>query len=231
MQRKRADVSVVIAAAGESKRFGGKTKKVFFLIEGECVVVHSVRNFLPFVPAGAITVVSAKNDMKKMRRILDAAGLKSVSVVEGGRERCDSVLSGVRESKGRIVLIHDGARCFVPKENISAVLRELDKGAFCAAPALTPVETVRIDKKGRIETADRRSVRLMQTPQGCMRMEYLEMLQTAASEGISYTDDVEYFLRARRRVALVEGDRRNIKITEKSDVSVMSGIIRREKCS
>src|SRR5439155_1050904 len=68
-------------------------------------------------------------------------------------------------------------------------------------------------------TLDRGRLRLAQTPQGARRDWMLEALQLAAAEGVEVTDEAQALERAGRRVALVDGDPSNVKITTQGDWS------------
>ncbi|MGE3063265.1 MAG: IspD/TarI family cytidylyltransferase [bacterium] len=223
------DVNVIVVAAGDSKRFGGKIKKIFMEADKKPVIVRSVHNFTRIFKQESIIVVAAKEDMKKMRRVLDAAMLKKVRITEGGSDRCLSVLNGLLEADKERVLIHDGARCFVPEKNILEVCDSLKSGISCSAPAVRPSETARLFSGIKYELVDRERLYLMQTPQACRREEYIKLLKESVRKKIIYTDDMEYFTRNNLKVMIVEGDKRNIKITTREDLNLLEEIIKKEK--
>lgn len=233
MQRKKYnDFNVVIVAAGASKRFKGRINKVFSLIYKTPAIVHTVMNFNLLFDEESIIVVTSRKDMNRMKRVLKRAGLSKVKITEGGPERCFSVLNGLKEANKKKVLIHDGARIFVPKKNIAAVCDSLKDKVSCSALAVKPAETVRRAKKTGYELIDRNSLYLMQTPQACYREEYIKILSKCVSKNQVYTDDMEYFSKSGKKVALVDGDRRNIKLTTREDLSLAEKTIKKgERCS
>ena len=228
MQRKNTDdVNVIIVAAGSSTRFGGKTKKIFYKIAGIPVIVHSVRNFTSMFSQEDIIVVAGKDDIGKMENTLKKYSLGKVKICEGGRERVDSVFRGLLTADKRRVLIHDGARPFVSKKTIEDILRVLIDDKSCAAPAFAPTETVRTLKNDRFEILDRNNIFLMQTPQGCFREAYKSILSKCMKGKKYYTDDAEYFVKEGLKLMLVEGDKRNIKITVSEDIFIAEEIIKK----
>src|SRR6185369_9259745 len=98
-----------------------------------------------------------------------AAGLDVLPPVTGGATRQSSVHAGLEalvEHQPHIVLVHDAARPFASATLVSrAIAAAATTGA--TIPALPVTDTVkRVDGSGQvIETLDRVSLRVVQTPQ------------------------------------------------------------------
>jgi 2-C-methyl-D-erythritol 4-phosphate cytidylyltransferase len=137
-----------------------------------------------------------------------------VRLVCGGASRQESVFAAVKESRGEYVLVHDAAR---PCVNPEVILRCLDAAlAHGAAIAALPCsDTIkRSTRDGFISaTLDRQSIWRAQTPQIFRRDWLRDALDAAQSAGFSGTDCSSLLERAGQRVALVEGDLKNIKVT------------------
>jgi 2-C-methyl-D-erythritol 2,4-cyclodiphosphate synthase len=119
-----------------------------------------------------------------------------------------------------LVLVHDAARPFVAAALVEAVLHATALyGA--AVPALAVRDTIkRDDGAGFVaETLDRGVLRLAQTPQGARRDWMLEALRRAVAAGDAVTDEAQALERAGRKIALVDGDPSNMKITTTQDWS------------
>jgi 2-C-methyl-D-erythritol 4-phosphate cytidylyltransferase/2-C-methyl-D-erythritol 2,4-cyclodiphosphate synthase len=130
-----------------------------------------------------------------------------------------STLAGAEAAEGAdVVLVHDAARPFVSATLVREVL-DATRRHGAAVPALPARETVkRADADGFIaETVDRTSLRLAQTPQGARRDWLIEALRQAVADGVDVTDEAQALERAGRRVALVDGDPRNVKLTTSAD--------------
>ena len=150
----------------------------------------------------------------------EAGVTKLLAVVPGGETRQQSVRRAVLETPeaASVVLIHDAVRPFVGSEEISRVIAAVR--AYGAAALATPAtDTMRhgTDDGFFHTTVNRSTLFHVQTPQGFRREWIVDAFTQAEEEGWSVTDDVELVMRSGRRVAIVEGSSRNIKITTKAD--------------
>lgn len=194
------------------------------------MLVHTLKRFescaevdevLPLVPAGEILACE-----DAVRR----AGLKKVlRVLAGGAERQDSVYAGLQAVKGeaRWVLIHDGARPFVPQPLIRAVL-DAARQCRAAVAALPAGETIKEVSPRRevVQTLDRRSLWLIQTPQVFAYDLILEAHEEARRVGFQGTDDASLIERLGVAVCVVEGSRLNLKITTPEDLLLAEALLK-----
>ncbi|MGB9004487.1 MAG: 2-C-methyl-D-erythritol 4-phosphate cytidylyltransferase [Candidatus Aminicenantales bacterium] len=208
----------VIVAAGAGRRFGAA--KQFALLKGRPLYEWSVEAFEQHEDVeGIILVLPAEG----AGRPQPALGGKLRAVVAGGKERQDSVLNGFRRvpaGEDRVVLVHDGARPLVSRELISRVIQAAgEKGA--AVPGL-PIEDTIKEAAGDevIRTLQRTALVKVQTPQGFLYSWLGQALEGAAAGGFYATDEAMLVERTGRRVVLVAGDVRNIKITTPLDLKI-----------
>ena len=154
------------------------------------------------------------------RRAEAGSGLgKLAGLVEGGRERQDSVRLGLAalDPSLPLVAIHDAARPLISPERIDAcVLAAAAHGAALLAVPL--VDTIKRSSDGRFaaETLERRELWAAQTPQCFDSARFRALIQ--ASAGPALSDDAGLWERAHGPVALVEGERQNFKITHAEDL-------------
>jgi 2-C-methyl-D-erythritol 4-phosphate cytidylyltransferase len=123
-----------------------------------------------------------------------------------------------------ITLVHDAARACVSMGLIQRVVAAVaEHGAATAAVPI--VDSVcRGSSDGAIsEYVDRTALWSIQTPQGFLLEELLLAHQQALASGVEVLDDAS-LVASSRRVALVEGDRLNIKITQPGDLRVASRV-------
>jgi 2-C-methyl-D-erythritol 4-phosphate cytidylyltransferase/2-C-methyl-D-erythritol 2,4-cyclodiphosphate synthase len=153
---------------------------------------------------------------------------REARVVPGGDTRQRSVAAGLEalERAGEqpeAVICHDVARPRAPAELFEAVLRALSD-ADGAVPAIPVVDTLKRVRDGVVvETVPRTGMVMVQTPQA-FRWEALRTAhQRAGRDGVDATDDASLLERAGYRVALVEGDPANIKITGPADLALVAG--------
>jgi len=142
-------------------------------------------------------------------------------LVRGGDTRQESVEAGLRASEGAYVLVHDAARPCVSDDLIlKTTARGIRTGAAIAAlPASDTVKWAREGKQDEIQaTLDRGRVHLAQTPQVFWRGALVNAFKKAGETDFAGTDCASLIENAGGRVALVEGERSNIKITFADDL-------------
>lgn len=217
-------VSVIIAAAGNSTRYGTGNSKQFLLLEGVPVLIKSVQAFEQIDEVKEIIITARKQDFDVIEGFLQQYNIKKVkSVVEGGATRQDSIAAAVKKvsEETEIIAVHDGARPLVSKETIIGVIEKaVEKGAAaCAVPVKDTIKI--IDSSGKIVTTpDRASLRAVQTPQVFNFALYKEAIDKAVSESKQYTDDCQLIESMGHPVYLTDGDYENIKITTPDDLLV-----------
>lgn len=217
-------VSVIIAAAGNSTRYGTGNSKQFLLLEGVPVLIKSVQAFEQIDEVKEIIITARKQDFDVIESFLQQYNIKKVkSVVEGGATRQDSIAAAVKKvsEETEMIAVHDGARPLVSKETIIGVIEKaVEKGAAaCAVPVKDTIKI--IDSSGKIVTTpDRASLRAVQTPQVFDFALYKEAIDKAVSESKQYTDDCQLIESMGHPVYLTDGDYENIKITTPDDLLV-----------
>jgi 2-C-methyl-D-erythritol 4-phosphate cytidylyltransferase len=211
-------VSAIVVAAGAGRRFG--SAKQFALLGGKPVLERSLQAIAghPEV-AELVLVLPAGESGARYRERWN----KIVAVVRGGERRQDSVARGFARLKpvpAGLVLVHDGVRPLVSREVISRVIAKA--GETGAAVAAVPVEDTIKEAAGGfvVRTLERDHLLHIQTPQA-FRYEVLDGALRRAREDAFYgTDEAALVERTGHPVAVVAGDRRNIKITTAADLKI-----------
>ncbi len=219
------EISVIIAAAGIGARFGGPKQFYRFrrrpLINYCLTAFHRhprIRHIILVVPAKAIartlTLVAA-NGFRKV-----------VAVIPGGKRRQDSVRNGFQQipPNDSIVIIHDSARPFLPPAVIDRgiTICRAHGAAICGIPVSDTVKRVKQDRI--VETVDRKGLYLIQTPQFFKRA-LLERVYRTVDFTHLFTDEAAMVEAAGGTVRIFPGDKRNIKITDRSDIAVLKTIL------
>ena len=154
-----------------------------------------------------------------------------VRAVAGGSRRQDSVANGVAALPAAVewVVVHDGARPFLPAGLLGACLEGARESGACIA-AVPAADTVkRADGEGfSAETLPRGEVWLAQTPQVARRDLLERALKEAAASGREGTDEAALLEAAGVRVRLVLGARSNFKITSPEDLALAEAFLARE---
>jgi 2-C-methyl-D-erythritol 4-phosphate cytidylyltransferase / 2-C-methyl-D-erythritol 2,4-cyclodiphosphate synthase len=207
----RPTTLALIVAAGRGSRAGDGLPKQYRPLTGRPVLRRTVEAFIRHPRIDAVQVVIHPDD----RKLYDAAvaGLDLPAAVAGGATRQESVRLGLEAIDCERVLIHDAARPFVPHDVIDRVLDALshDDGAV---PALPVSDSLRRGGPYVEAEVERDGLYRVQTPQG-FQFEAIRSAHRAAKA--EATDDAAVLRAAGGRVALVEGDERNMKLTTADD--------------
>lgn len=218
---------LILPAAGSGTRFGGETPKQLLPLAGIPVLRRSLDAFAGLVDAAVVPVAPAGR-----AAVADALAGSPVPVrlVDGGDTRQASVHAALLASDPAhaLVLVHDAVRPLVPRSCIEACLGALaaHEAAVVAIPCPDTVKRAAGDTVAA--TVPRADLWLAQTPQGFRRASGLAAFARAAAEGWECSDDAQVLERAGCAVALVPGDRRNLKLTTRDDLAVAEALLAAE---
>lgn len=234
----------MITAAGQGSRMGLELPKQFIKISprGETILESTVKIF-DDCPAVDEILITANRDYLARTGELCAPFRKVRGIVEGGRERQDSVRAGLRRtSDDGLILVHDAARPFVTEAVILRVLAcAYESGA--AVPVVPVRDTIRQSARQSAisawvacdraevdvsvsETLDRTRLFRVQTPQG-FRTELLKQAYCEAYKAGFYgTDEAGLVERFAAPVRMVRGEEANKKITTREDLPAVQKDVR-----
>ena len=213
--------SIIIAAAGSASRMNG-TDKVLLNIEGREIISYSLVAFSKAKCTDKIVVVTTEEKKRRIENIIKKLALAMETVVcTGDDTRQKSVINGLKlcSQNSDCVMIHDAARPMITPFYIDLLYDEIKKNK-AAALGVKVKDTIKIiDKNGKIiETPDRNSLFIAQTPQGFEMNLYKKAVETAIENNCDYTDDCQLVEAIGESVYMVECDYRNIKITTPEDI-------------
>ena len=224
-------VSVIIAAGGKGRRMGADKNKVFLDLNGKEILAHTISAFEKNENTDEIIIVTADEDIKTVENIICREGFKKITAVtEGGKERQDSVYNGLICAKGEYVVIHDGARCLITDENITAVINDAKKYGAASLGVKVKDTLKTVDENGMIiSTVDREKTVHIQTPQVFLREEIMDLHKKIKENGIAVTDDCSVFEHFGKKVYVTEGSYDNIKLTTPEDIITGCEILRKRE--
>lgn len=215
-----AKFAVIMPAAGKSSRYHDKNyKKPFAPLANRAVWLHSAERFLNRDDVVQVILVISPEDREYFNfKFASNVAILGIDVVEGGRERSDSVANALAKVKSDadFVAVHDAARPCLCDAWIDSVFHAAEKSgaAILAIPVSGTLK--RSDGKQVVETVSRTDVWEAQTPQVFSRSLLVEAYEKRA--GQPATDDAELVERLGKPVTVVPGSRINLKITTREDL-------------
>ncbi|MGH1373310.1 MAG: 2-C-methyl-D-erythritol 4-phosphate cytidylyltransferase [Cellvibrionaceae bacterium] len=228
------DCWAIVPAAGIGTRMGADKPKQYLLLNGKTILEHTIERLLqlPYLK-GLVLVV---NPFDEIWPTLAITNHPKVKVVEGGQERCDSVLNGLYALEALLqpldwVMVHDAARPCVDLRDVDQLVEELDEhlvGGILGVPVSDTIKRLN-DNYGIEDTVDRRVLWQAQTPQLFRYGILTQCLQRALQAGEAITDEASALESANYVPLMVEGRRDNIKITRPEDLP-MAELILKMQC-
>ncbi|MBV1708890.1 MAG: 2-C-methyl-D-erythritol 4-phosphate cytidylyltransferase [Erysipelothrix sp.] len=209
--------SALIVAAGKGTRMGLGYNKMFYpLKEGKTVLEQTLQLFLNDPRCKQVVIVTNRADMPRIVRQNESGKIVSVN---GGDTRQDSVFNGLMAVTEDVVLIHDGARPWLPMDCVNRLLNAMEQ-EDAAILAVKPKDTIKkMDGEYISATVDREDHMLAQTPQAFKTSLILQCYNKAYDIGLNATDDAQIAeLCSDTRIRVIEGSYANIKITTPDDV-------------
>ena len=207
----------IILCAGSGTRAKLGYNKVLYKVNDKPIYAYSVDLFKSISEVGKIVIVSSTNDYDYF--VNEFKDDNRIVVTIGGKERSDSVLSGLKMCDSEVVLIHDGARPNIIKEEVLDVYNEAlkNKVSVLAVKAKDTIKKVDDDLYA-VDTLNRNELMQMQTPQGVNREMMIAGLQKIKDKKAilddAYVFEKVYGINAK----VVLGRYENIKVTTESDL-------------
>jgi len=226
MQKKQYKTCAIIAAAGKSSRMNLRDglSKQFIETGGKTVIERTVTVFNSCGYIDQIIIVARREDIEKIRDIVESAKLYKVTdIIGGGETRLESVTNAVDKVPDYIdfIAIHDGARCFISLSDIEKVLlKAFETKAAAAGTKITDTIKLTGEDNNIIKTVDRDFLWAVQTPQIFEKKLYLNALRNCKE---NLTDDCAVVENYGYPVSIVECSKYNIKITDTQDLKFLEG--------
>lgn len=212
---------IIIVAGGKGLRMGGDIPKQFIPVNGKPVLMRTIEAFYTYDNKIDIILVLPVDQQQYWKQLCGEYGFSLPHrIADGGSTRFHSVSHGLALVEGEegLVGVHDGVRPFVSREVIADCFNAAaEKEAVI--PVIDVVETVRhIKADGKSETVARDEYKLVQTPQ----VFTVKLLKQAYAQEYTpfFTDDASVVEAMGQEVALVKGNRENIKLTTPFDLKV-----------
>jgi len=207
--------TAIITAAGKGTRASLNKNKLTEKIGGKTVLELALLPFDYNERIDEILVTSSEESYSEYEKIIKCVTNTPIRIVVGGETRTFSVMNALSECSGDIVIIHDGARPFVTEDLINKCLDSVltfGSGVAC----IPSVDTIAVVDGDVIKQTHRNNCYNVQTPQAFLLSEINEAYSQITSTDV-FTDDAGVYSKYIKPARMVEGDKRNVKLTFKED--------------
>lgn len=223
--------SVIVAAAGSSRRMNGENKLMQEL-NGVPVLAHTLLALDRSALADEIVVAAREEDLLLFGDLCRIYGVaKPVKIVLGGESRLESVYRASLECRedAAFLAVHDGARPLASPELIDRTIA-LAHRTNAAVPAVPVKDTIKLVQDGRITgTPERETLRAVQTPQVFDAALLRAALEKVRLSGQTVTDDCSAVELLGKEIYLTDGSYENIKITTPEDLLLAAELLRQRE--
>lgn len=224
----------IVPAAGVGKRMRADRPKQYLQIFGKTVLEHTLENLISHPQIEHI--VLALHPQDPYFDELHCSGAQWLTRVDGGKERADSVLNGIKYVAANMqdsdwVLVHDAARPCLNHQDLNKLfaLQQSGLGGILAAPVRDTMKRAQKTSPSSIaKTVERSGLWHALTPQFFPLNQLKNALSQALEANADITDEASAMEWANHQVKLIEGSDKNIKITRPDDLALASFYLSQE---
>lgn len=214
----------IVPSAGIGTRMGAPIPKQYLQINNKTVIEYTLDCLLSHPAINGLVIAMHPDDNCWSEISLHME--KPVRIVDGGAERCHSVLNALKflldsADKNDWVLVHDAARPCLRHEDIDRLIDQAshDVGGILAVPVRDTMK--HSDAQQHIDaTVDRNQLWHALTPQMFRLGQLHDALKQAIDNHALVTDEASAMELAGYKPLLVEGHADNIKITRPEDLAL-----------
>ena len=211
---------LILLAAGNSNRFNSNLAKPYHKIGRKTLLEISLNKSSLFSQIKNTIIVYNKKHQRSLKRI----NLKNVKFIKGGKTRQESTFNALKyliKQRGiSKVLIHDSARPNFSSNLLGSIIKNMKKFRV-VVPTLKINDAIKQKHQKYIIGKSRNDLFVTQTPQ-CFNLK--EIYNLHKSYKFRYLDDDFSLLKNFNKVKLIEGEKNNFKITDKSDFENLKNI-------
>jgi 2-C-methyl-D-erythritol 4-phosphate cytidylyltransferase len=213
----------VVPAAGVGKRMNADRPKQYLPLAGKTVIEHTLSRLLQADVFTAVAVAISEEDPYWSE--LSVASHEKIIRAKGGKERADSVLSGLQAIRAQAadddwVLVHDAARPCITSSDIHHLINCLVNDEVGGILALPSADTLKnVQGNNILGTLNRSHIWRALTPQ-MFRYGSLKTALERAVGNLAITDEASALELQGLQPKIVEGRPDNIKITRPEDLAL-----------
>lgn len=222
----------VILAGGSGSRLGSNIPKQFLKVNDRMIIEYTIDTFQKHEEIDEIAIVCHPDYTRLVNECINHCNYTKVcKVLEGGNNRFYSSITAIRtynDEEQKKMLFHDAVRPLVSVEIISNCISKLDIYNAVGTGIQTTDTIWYVNNQHIINIPNRNTIYRAQTPQGFNFFTIKKAYDIALQDKkMLITDDcgvVMHYLED-EKIATVQGDEKNIKITRKDDLLLFENIL------
>ncbi len=219
-----SEYSVIITAGGVGKRMDSILPKQFMELNGRPLLMYTLERFYHFDPTVELILTLPKEWMDYWEKLMMEFDFHIPhKLVDGGKERYDSIKNALTYCSGIYIAVHDGVRPLVSEETIRACFEQV-KTHGAVIPTLPLSESLRAIHGEHTVAVDRSEFLTVQTPQCFARDILIKAYNNPFHQG--FTDDASVVENAGYKIHIISGNVENIKITTQIDLKFSQILLR-----
>jgi len=211
---------------------GDSIPKQYLRIAGKSILEHSLAAMCECRHLQGVLVTIAEND--DQWRKIQFRHDRLIGTVIGGETRAKSVLNGLHRlkenaSSGDFVIVHDAVRPCITTEDIGRLLSAVgsdEAGGLLALPVEDTIKQCSPGETRSEKTINRDQLWRAQTPQLFALEVLISALSNSIESGELITDEARAMENMGYQPMLVQGSKRNIKITVPEDLQTAECYLR-----
>ncbi|CAI1685375.1 MULTISPECIES: 2-C-methyl-D-erythritol 4-phosphate cytidylyltransferase [Serratia] len=215
-------VIAVLPAAGIGSRMQAECPKQYLTIGRHSIVEHAIHALLRHPRIERVIVAIGPEDRQFEQ--LPIAQDPRVTVTQGGKQRADSVMAGLKlAGDADWVLVHDAARPCLHADDLErllAITAHSKVGGILAAPVRDTMKRAEPGRDTIAHTVERQDLWHALTPQLFPLPLLKQCLQRALDEGANVTDEASALEYCGYHPQLIAGRADNIKVTRPEDLAL-----------
>ena len=212
----------LIVAGGKGERMNADIPKQFLVLNDLPILMHTVNAFADFEKRILVLPQSQIDNWNAL--CMQYKFNTKHTIVSGGINRFGSVKKGLKKvDEDSIVAIHDGVRPLVSKNLIKKLISVTKKG-IGVVPVIPIKDSLRKIDGTKSQAVSRSNLHKVQTPQ-CF---FSSTIKDAYNQNFSlfFTDDASVLESNGGKIFTVLGEKINLKITTKEDLSISEMFMR-----
>ncbi|WP_026496478.1 IspD/TarI family cytidylyltransferase [Butyrivibrio sp. WCD3002] len=235
----------ILLSGGVGTRLGGDIPKQYLEVCGKMIIIYALESLYRNKNIDSICIVADKKWHDRIEEGINAEVLsnsmtseKKIFFAQPGRNRQDSIINGMKEIKiqchgADTVFVHDAARPALSDDLINACFDAL-QGHDGVMPALPMSDTVYSSDDGVSISGllDRSKIFAGQAPELFDFEKYFDANEKLSeAELLDIKGSAQPAVMAGMDIAIIPGDKANIKITTREDLATFEHFLTTKKSS